>query len=47
MFRTPGIRKVKYTKKKKNKKKIDNLWNKFDDEKLSEKKKIRITLYSK
>ena len=38
MLKTPGIRKVKYTKKKKNKKKIDNLWNKFDDENFLKKK---------
>jgi transcription initiation factor TFIIB len=42
MLKTQNLRKVKYTKKKKNKKKIDNLWTKFDDEKLNERKKLEV-----
>ena len=42
MLKTQNLRKVKYTKKKKNKKKIDNLWIKFDNEKLNETKKLEL-----
>ena len=47
MLKAPNnLRKVKYTKKKKNKKNVNNLWEKFDDEKLNESKKLEM-LYSK
>ena len=47
MLKAPNnLRKVKYTKKKKNKRNINNLWEKFDDEKLNESKKLEM-LYSK
>ena len=39
------IRKVKYTKKKKHKKNLDDLWNKFDGEKINENEKLEV-LYS-